>query len=275
MRHRAFGVLSGPGPPTADHLPPARPSARKTGPRPPGVRSVPYQQGLPSPTRWPRSPYERRGNHVRLALLHRCTRGRQRAASDHGHPAGRHPGTDHRRRRVLPQPARPGHPDPAGARAAAPGARPDPGHRLRLRPDRADLGDQAQAAAGLGGRREHPRAGAGPAERGGARPGQRAGGAAGGRPRGPAVRGDLLQPADPGRQGRTAPAAAPVARPAHPGRLGVPGGPEAPGIGLAAEVAERPGLPDHPRHVGQRVPDSGSAAPPEGAGPESGRGTTS
>ena len=152
------------------------------------------------------------------ALLHRGPGGRAPAGPGSG--GARRPGlrVRHRFRRVLRQPAGPGHPGAAGHRAAPAASWPAARPRHRLRPDRAGHGGPRARRHGLGGGREHAGAGAVRRQCGPGRPGQRALCAAR-RPRAARrVRLHLVEPADPDRQGRAARPAGRLARPAGPRR---------------------------------------------------------
>ena len=116
--------------------------------------------------------------------------------------------------------------------------------RLRLRADRAGPGGRGARVGGAGRRRQRAGGAAGQRERRVARPGRAL---LGGHP-GPgagrrALRRDLVEPADPGRQGGPARAAAALAAAPGAGRPRGDGGRQEPRRGLAAALAGRAGLP--------------------------------
>ena len=147
--------------------------------------------------------------------------------------------------------------------AAAAGAVPRP--RLRLRPDRA--GDRDRRAAGERDRHRRQPAGAAARERERAvaprgRPLHRLHPGAGAHRRD--VRRDLVEPADPDRQGGAARPAARVAAAVASRRPRGDGGRQAPRRRLPATVADRPGLAHEPARECQGVPGAGDASAADG-----------
>src|ERR1700727_1336155 len=163
----------------------------------------------------------------------------------------------HRRRGVLRGAAGPGHPGSAGDGPAAPGPRRParPGHRIR--PGRAGHGGAGTGGDSLGGGRQRARPGPVRGQRGPRRAGQRALRDPGRPGAARAVRGDLVQSADPGRQAGAARVAGPLAGPPGPRGAGPPRGPAEPGRGLAAALAAGAGVAGRPDRVPERLPGAG------------------
>ena len=195
-----------------------------------------------------------------LALLRRRARRPRAAAADHRHGLGSGPVAAHRRRGVRRGGAGPGHRGAAAGVAAADRAAPGAGPGLRLRADRPGGRPGLSGRDGRRGGRQRAGPGPVPGQRAGARRGRPGPGAAtGGRRSGGPLRRDLVQPADPDRQGGPARAAAHLAGPARARRGGPAGGGAEPRRGHPAALAHRAGVPGRACRVEQGLPGAGGS----------------